>query len=174
MRVLFTTILTFFITTASTQQLYKYYEGYKDGFQRGCGCTDKPPMASDLLYESGSYDDGYFDGRVDGRSYLNNSEKSSETDLAEPDYELIKLALEKQQAILNQRRQHINESVEKVWDKIEEVQTKNGGLTEGQKKYNLDFYNQLGEIEKWDFTNYQNYANVINWINKIYKEVSSW
>lgn len=50
-----------------TNAQYDYYLGYQNGFKYGCQCNDLPPKNVALV--SGTKEEGYKDGKLDGVIY---------------------------------------------------------------------------------------------------------
>lgn len=163
--------------TCFSQQLYDYYRGYKKGFSKGCGCSNKPPNASDLYYHSGTYNDGYEAGYTDGRIFLNQHKKTQEDDdLYEPDIKLMERALSEKQKILNRRRQIIQNKYDEITDILINISSKrtSKSLTVKEKKIFRKFVDTLNKYANYDLTNNSTFNKIINWVNDYKQYFLSW
>lgn len=175
------------ITTIHAQS--NYYLGYQNGFKYGCQCYDTP--TKNVAYVSGSYDDGYRDGKLDGVIYTQKKSSNSNNQnnqnydrykphdynnapVYTPNYELTEKALQQKQTLLNQRMANIKGAFDNLNEIMLAVKTRNNGFTAAQLEYGKWLIEQVNLVYTYDFTVESNYINVMNWIQKVKETVLKW
>lgn len=171
-------ILVLFLSQACfSQQLYDYYRGYKKGFSKGCGCSNKPPNASDLYYHSGTYNDGYNAGYTDGRIFLNQNTRTQKDDgIYEPDLDLVERALAEKQRLLNERRQIIQRKYDEIVDILINIASKrtSKSLTNKEDEIFEKFVNTLDKYTGYDLTNNRTFYQIVDWMDDYKSYFLSW
>jgi|GEM_PF-6298440 len=182
MRILIVLGFTLFSTILTAQS--NYYFGYQDGFKYGCQCNDLP--SKNVAYLQGTYNEGYTAGKIDGVIYFNQKSQNSQQTYTSkphdynnqpvynPDYEAIEKALSEKQQLVNERRKDVVNRVDNILNIAAKVKEKKGSFTEDQLKFLKKFNDNLGIIEKYDYSIYQNYLNAVNWLKQIENEIFSW
>jgi hypothetical protein len=168
-------IIVAFNLNAYSQSLYQYFYGYEAGFHKACSCKKQIKKSNNLLYNSGTYNDGYNAGFIDGRIFNNqNNNEQKENVLYSPDYEMIERSLKNKQNLLNQRREQVKLAHENILEIIAAANERNKSLTESQKEYLRWYVVQIDEISKYDFSITVNFNNVMNWFQKVKTNVLKW
>lgn len=182
-------ILFFIILAHTVTAQNNYFFGYQDGFKYGCQCYDIPPKNVALV--SGTFSDGYRDGKLDGVIYVqrkssnSNNQKSQDYNRNKtkvynnepaysPDYEFMERALRQKQAMLDQRRASMQNAYDNIFDIIDVAEKRNKGLTSYQLEYIKSIDESINKFSSYNFNVESNYINVMNWFQKVKITVLKW
>ena len=158
-------------------QMYSYYNGYVSGYQKACECNVKIEKSNDLLYNNGTWNEGYSAGFVDGRLYRNKSTKDEDKQpLYQPDYNQINQSLEQKQNLLNKRRQIIQNEYYAIQDLyIAIVENRNPKfVTQSEKEYFEKLKETTSKYGNYDLSNTDTFNQIINWFREEKIKVSKW
>jgi hypothetical protein len=122
-----------------------YYFGYNAGFKYGCQCMDLSPK--NVALYSGTYDQGYLDGKVDGLIFSNNKNNNSTNKKQKnynkpnnynlpvytPDFDLIERALSLRQSTYNSNKQRVDSYVNSLKETIQLIRDKKGSSAVNKK-----------------------------------------
>lgn len=179
---IFSVIFTFHSKAQSN-----YYFGYQDGFKYACQCTDIPPK--NVVMITGTYNEGYRDGKIDGLIYAQrknsspgnyqNSRKSKPYDynnspMYTPNYELMERVLQQKQNLVNQRRIEIQQYHNNIIDIMYAAKARNNGFTQSQIDYLNWFNKESQKLASYDLTVNENYINIMNWLSSVKREALKW
>lgn len=99
-----------------------YYSGYQKGFKSECKCLNVPSNNQALTL--GSYNEGYIDGKIDGRIYLNKNESSTQYnrepysydkyEYFDQDYSFLEKQLQNQQSNLRSNVMRIKHNTDLI------------------------------------------------------------
>jgi hypothetical protein len=166
-KILFVFLL--FTFYANSQYHYSYYNGYVEGFKKGCNCSNTPPNAKNAYNNLGTYDNGLKDGYIDGRIFLNNSKQSENSNFFEPNYDAIQKKLAEKQNLLNSRRASLDQKYKEIENIIIKIKNSRDSknLTQSEGKIWNQFISDLTKYGNYDLTNDETFYGILKWMNEM-------
>jgi hypothetical protein len=173
---MFKYLFILFFTSSIAFGQFNYYLGYRDGYKYGCQCLNIP--TKNVAYVTGSYDQGYVDGKLDGIIFIRNTQNTGNTNtynikphnydqpVYSPDFNTVYQSMAQKQQLLNERRIIIQEEFDKamitLMNRVNQRATKS--LTDLELKETNQFKNQAVEYSKGDLSNDTYFYNLLKWI----------
>jgi len=176
-------IIIFVLLSGSLYSQSNYYLGYEEGYRNGCSCNAYPPN-SNHVYKNGSYDQGFLDGKLEGRlrklegtsqpqqrpalTYPNNSYRSTQADL-------LYQSLAYKQQLYDKRVVKLQELVDDFWY-VYALKTKKYGnnVPKELSDYANEVIDVLAKQTNVDLSNESIWSGIYNYYLKHRNNVAAW